>query len=153
MTTRKYIKREGPWVESIPLIYRHKLPISNVEQYWKGLERGVIYATRCTACGSVYYPPQAYCPSCGGQNMEWIELPKEGVVETFTKIYAKPQGYEDFDPYIVAIVSTGEFKIMGWLKARDEKCVKVGDRVSIRTEKIEKHNKYIIVFELIDKIC
>ncbi|WP_258871723.1 Zn-ribbon domain-containing OB-fold protein [Pyrobaculum aerophilum] len=70
MTTRKYIKREGPWVESIPLIYRHKLPISNVEQYWKGLERGVIYATRCTACGSVYYPPQAYCPSCG---------PKHGV--------------------------------------------------------------------------
>ncbi|AFA39374.1 putative nucleic-acid-binding protein containing a Zn-ribbon [Pyrobaculum oguniense TE7] len=153
MMSRKYVKREGPWIPSVPLVYNHKLPIANIEKYWKGLDEGRVFATKCTACGTVYYPPQIDCPSCRSQQMEWVELPKEGVIDTFTKIYARPQGYEDFEPYIVAIVHTGGLRIMGWLKAKDERCVKVGDRVVIRTEKVEKHNKHIIVFELTDKIC
>lgn len=151
---RRVIKKEGPTIDSIPLIYKHKIPISRVTRYFDGLKEGKIYATRCRDCGTVYYPPQVDCPYCGSSNVEWFELPKEGVLETFTKVYSRPQGYEDFEPYIIAIARVGNVKVMGWLiNVKDERCVSVGDDVILSTIYIEKHNKYIVAFQLKNKKC
>ncbi|WP_069806606.1 Zn-ribbon domain-containing OB-fold protein [Vulcanisaeta thermophila] len=154
-TTRKTVKVEGPTIDSIPLVYRHRIPIGKTITYWEGLRNGRVYATRCKGCGSVFYPPQTDCPYCGSNDVEWFELPGEGVIETFTRVYSKPQGYEDFEPYIITIVNVGNgVKVMGWLMGvKDERCVKVGDEVIIETTYIEKHNKYIITFRLKDKKC
>ena len=152
--SKKTVKIEGPAIDSIPIIYRHRIPIGRTVKYWDGLKEGRIYATRCKSCGAVYYPPQADCPYCGSSDVEWIELPREGVLETFTRVYAKPQGYEDFEPYIIAIARVGDVRVMGWLvNVKDERCVKVGDEVILGTTYIEKHNKYIITFQLKNRQC
>ncbi|MGC8606030.1 MAG: Zn-ribbon domain-containing OB-fold protein [Vulcanisaeta sp.] len=153
-TSRKTVKAEGPTIDSVPIVYRHKIPISKTVKYWDGLKEGKIYATRCRSCGAVYYPPQADCPYCGSSDVEWIELPREGILETFTRVYSRPQGYEEFEPYIIAIARVGNVRVMGWLiNVKDERCVKIGDEVILSTTYIEKHNKYIITFQLKNKQC
>ncbi|WP_243669173.1 zinc ribbon domain-containing protein [Vulcanisaeta sp. JCM 16161] len=72
--SRKTVKAEGPTIDSVPIVYRHKIPIGKTVKYWDGLKEGRIYATRCKSCGAVYYPPQADCPYCGSSDVEWIEL-------------------------------------------------------------------------------
>lgn len=154
MSERRYVKRMGPYIDSIPFLLKHQIPTSKTERFWRGLAEGKIYAARCRKCGSVYFPPQADCPLCMADDMEWVELPRSGTLETFTKIYSKPQGYEEFDPYIVAIASLDNgVKLMGWLDAKDEKCIKVGDKVLLDISYIDKHKKYIIIFKLQNKKC
>lgn len=141
MSSRKYTKIEGPYIDSIPLTYRHKIPISKTERFWRGLESGKIFATRCKKCGKTYFPPQADCPDDFSSEMEWVELPQEGIVETYTKVYARPQGFEEFEPYTIAIVNVGNVKIMCWVEGQSE--IHIGEKVSITTKKI--NGRYIII--------
>ncbi len=132
MSEKRTVKRQGPTIDSIPLIYRHKIPISKTHRFWQGLAEGRIRATRCGTCGSIYFPPQDDCPRCMASGLEWVDLPKRGTIEAFTKVYARPQGYEHFDPYIVAIVGVGDARIIGWLMGvEDERNVRVGMDVEV----------------------
>jgi hypothetical protein len=56
-TSRKTVKMEGPTIDSVPIVYRHKIPVGRVVKYFDGLREGRIYTTRCKNCGAVYYPP------------------------------------------------------------------------------------------------
>ena len=147
MSEKRYTKREGFKISSIPLTYKHAIPVSKTEKFWKGLAEGKIYATRCKICGSLYFPPQVDCANCRSADVEWVEVPEEGVPVTFTKVYARPQGYEGFDPYIIAIVEAGDVRVMGWvMNINDETKLKIGSKVKIQPVYIEKHDKYIIGF-------
>ena len=46
-TSRKTVKMEGPTIDSVPIVYRHKIPVGRVIKYFDGLREGRIYATRC----------------------------------------------------------------------------------------------------------
>ncbi|MCX8137308.1 Zn-ribbon domain-containing OB-fold protein [Pyrobaculum aerophilum] len=151
MSVRKYVKIEGPAIDSIPLIYKHKIPIQKTLLFWEGLKEGKIYATRCKKCGQVYFPPQADCPNDMTSDMEWIELPKNGVLEAFTKVYARPQGFDDIEPYMIGIATlTNGVRVMGWVEPPDEKCVKVGDEVELITKNIK--GRYLIILK-VNKQC
>ncbi len=151
MSSHKYTKREGPVVDSVPLVYKHKIPIQKTLKFWEGLKVGKIYATKCKKCNRLYFPPQSDCPEDLSSEMEWIELPDKGVLETFAKVYAKPQGFDDLDPYMIGIASlTSGVRIMGWVDPPDEKCVKVGDPVIITVRQLKE--RYIIFLKL-NKIC
>ncbi len=147
MSGRRYVKIEGPVIDSVPLVYRHKIPIQKTYQFWEGLREGKIYATRCKKCGKIYFPPQADCPDDLSTDMEWIELPRDGILEAFSKVYARPQGFEDLDPYMIGIATLSNgVRIMGWVEPPDEKCVKVGDEVLADIKKVKE--KFIIVLKV-----
>ncbi|WP_343078474.1 Zn-ribbon domain-containing OB-fold protein [Pyrobaculum sp.] len=145
MSTRKYTKIEGPTIDSVPLIYKHKIPIQKTYKFWEGLKEGKIFATRCKKCGRIYFPPQADCSDDFSSDMEWVELPKFGVLEAFTKVYARPQGFDDVDPYVIGIATLENgVRVMGWVDPPDEKCVKVGNRVELTIRVIkDRHIIYL----------
>lgn len=140
-------KPEFPTMKSRPLTYIHDIPVLRVKRYWDGLAEGKIYATKCKSCGKLYYPPQGDCPECLKSDMEWVELTKEGVLETFVAAFLKPQGFEHFEtPYIIAIARVPEgVRVMGLLKDIDYKDAKVGMRVEISTH-IGEDGFPVIVF-------
>ncbi|WP_290596324.1 MULTISPECIES: Zn-ribbon domain-containing OB-fold protein [unclassified Archaeoglobus] len=129
------------FIESRELLIKHKIPVSRISKYWKGLEGGIVYKTACKKCGETYYPPRAEC-LCGGE-VEWVEVDGEGIIEAFTTVHAIPKGFEWNKPYTIAIASFGDVKIMGW--AED---VEVGDRVRIKTGKDET-GVWKVYFEVI----
>ena len=122
------------FIEGRELVYKHKIPVTKVEQYWKGLEEGKIYGTVCKNCGAKYSPPQADCSECYSSDMEWVEIGGEGVVETMMEQYTFPAGFEFLDkPYVVAVARFGDFKVVGWAREK----VWVGDKVVAETDKDE----------------
>lgn len=131
-------KAELPSITSRALTYLHDIPILRTKKFWEGLRDGKVYATRCRKCGKLYFPPQVDCSNCLTSDVEWVQLNDKGVIETFTEIFLKPQGFTHYEsPYIIAIARTSEgVKIMGWLEGIEAKDAKVGMdvRVTIRMQ-------------------
>ncbi|MDI6830277.1 MAG: OB-fold domain-containing protein [Actinomycetota bacterium] len=55
------------------------------EEFFSRLEKGEFKTTRCRACGVTHYPPRVVCSSCLGEEMEWVDLPREGTLVAFTQ--------------------------------------------------------------------
>ena len=54
------------------------------EEFFSRLEEGRFQSTRCGACGKTHYPPRVVCPECLSGDLEWVDLPREGVLAAFT---------------------------------------------------------------------
>lgn len=130
--------REIPFVTSRRLTYAHKIPILKTQLFWEKLKEGEIYATKCKKCGRVYYPPQADCPECLTSEIEWLKLSDEATLETYTQVQARPQGFEQHEPYIIAIATTADgVKIAGRLENVKLEDVKVGMKLKTGTRILE----------------
>jgi hypothetical protein len=121
-------------IEGRELVFKHNIPVTRVEKYWKGLEEGKIYGTVCKSCGAKYSPPQADCSLCYSDDMEWVEIGGEGEVECMTEQHSFPAGFEFLkESYIIAVARFGDFKVVGWAKDK----ISVGDKVVAETGKDE----------------
>jgi uncharacterized OB-fold protein len=70
-----------------------------------------LLGTRCTACGTYYFPKQkTFCrnPDCAGEQFEEVQLSRTGTLWSFTNAsYAPPAPYivsEPFVPFAIAAV-------------------------------------------------
>lgn len=123
-------------MEGRELTFRHNLPKTKIERYWKELENNTILATRCSRCGEKYYPPQADCSVCYSDDMEWVEIRGEGTLESFTQQHVIPQGFTFVSkPYTIAIARFGEYRVMGWYEG--DELPKIGEKVEAYTAKDE----------------
>lgn len=118
-------------MQAIPLELRYVIPEKGYEKFWEGLKRGEIWATKCNRCGSIYYPPQRDCPTCFTSGLEWYRVSNRGEIMTYTKVKAKPQGYEKVEDYTIGIVRTDDgVSLMCWIKGEP----KVGVKVNLTTD-------------------
>ena len=53
-----------------------------------------VYGAKCTACGAVSYPRHLVCPKCRGEAFQPAEIGGEGVVLTYTDVYALAIDYD-----------------------------------------------------------
>jgi len=108
------------------------IPISKTLKFWEGLKEGKIYATKCTKCGQLYFPPVADCSSCLSSEMEWVELSNEAEVETFTHVVIRPPSFQQNKPYTVAIGKLKEgVRVLAWLTGFKMSEIKVGMKVKL----------------------
>jgi uncharacterized OB-fold protein len=77
-------------------------------------EQPRLIGSRCTACGSYFFPKQLFfCPNprCGSRELDEVELSREGTIWSYTNnCFAPPPPYvapEPFEPYAVAAVELG----------------------------------------------
>ena len=111
---------------------KYNLPISKTSKFWKGLEEGKVYATKCKKCGKLHFPPVADCGDCSASRVEWIELDGEAEIVTFTQVFVKPASFSDGPEYIVAIAKLKEgVKALAWLTGIKREDVKVGMKVKL----------------------
>ena len=111
---------------------RYNLPISRTSKFWKGLEEGKVYATKCQKCGLLHFPPVADCGSCGSSELNWTVLCGNGELVTFTQVFVKPASFSGESNYIVAIAQLDEgVKALAWLTGIERENVKVGMKVKL----------------------
>lgn len=74
-------------------------------------DRPALLGTRCAACGSYFFPREAYfCknPDCLGREFDDVELSRTGTIWSFTNnCFQPPPPYmspEPFEPYAIAAV-------------------------------------------------
>lgn len=75
-----------------------------IEQFYKNILQGKLLGGKCKKCGKVHLPPRVLCDSCFSKEFEWIELPREGKLLTYTIIHVAPSQLQEMAPYAVGIV-------------------------------------------------
>lgn len=121
-----------PTIKSREITIAPEVPISKTMKFWEGLRQGKIFATRCTACGKVYFPPNTDCAECLLTDLEWIELTGEAEVETFTHVVVRPTTFQQYKPYTVAIGKfTSGVKVLAWLTGFKLSEIKVGLKIKL----------------------
>jgi hypothetical protein len=59
------------------------------------------------------------------------------VLETYTHVLQRPAGFDQYEPYIIAIAGTREgVRVMGWLEGIKPEEVKVGMKLEMSTRKL-----------------
>ena len=101
---------------------------AKTEEFLTYLEQGKVMTTRCKECGSSYFPPKMDCPSCIDSEVEWIEIPNEGKLVTYTVVHYGPSGFEDEAPYTLVVGEFGDgLRVFGRMsKGVEESEVKAG---------------------------
>ena len=66
------------------IMYRHSY--GRVSSFFEGLLEKKFMGTKCPTCGDVFFPPRVHCwrPSCRLKETQWLELPKTGILHSFT---------------------------------------------------------------------
>jgi uncharacterized OB-fold protein len=72
------------WDQELPLNYVYTLGVSG-DKFAKGLKDGILYASKCTNCGSKFLPPKSYCTKCYEKIESYIGLHEHGVVSGLTE--------------------------------------------------------------------
>jgi|SRR5271170_5330049 len=86
----------------------------SIARFWRETPRRYnLGGSRCSNCGTVYFPPRSVCPSCAKHRqslgrLEPFQLSGEGEVVTFTIVHDAAEGFEMQVPYALAIVRTRE---------------------------------------------
>ena len=73
-------------------------------EFLRGLAAGRLLGQRCPACGKVYIPPRAACPTDGVPTAEEVELPDTGTVTTFCVVNVPFTGQRVPVPYVAAAI-------------------------------------------------
>lgn len=84
------------------LEYRHTVGSAG-SRFLDGLTKGVVIAARCNRCGRVDVPPQSFCDFCFSDDVTFVEVGPEGLVEAATVV---TEGFEGSPPvpYILGLV-------------------------------------------------
>ena len=66
------------------IMYHHSY--GRVSKFFQALLEKRFMGTKCPTCGDVFFPPRVHCwrPSCRLKETQWIELPKTGILHSFT---------------------------------------------------------------------
>lgn len=92
-----------------PIVLKHHYEIDYIHSYaqdspfFAGLANGRLLGTRCTRCHYTYATPRLHCMECGA-GCDWIELPLEGRIHTFTVCYYGSEEFLKETPFILVLV-------------------------------------------------
>ncbi len=138
---------ELQWVDLRELRLRYLISVENIKPFFEALKEGKFVTTKCKKCGRLFFPPQKDCPSCRISDMDWVEISREGVLETLTVLFVKPPSFNHYDPYTVAIAKLDDGpRVTAWLKG-DPRQVRPGMKVRLEISRRDKEN--YLMYELV----
>ena len=107
-------------------------PFTKVDKFADYLQKGKLMGTQCKKCGEKYFPPRADCIKCLSDDIKWIEYSGRGTLQSYTKIYAAPKGFEDIAPYILGVVDLEEGgRLISWIKDILDDDIRIGMGVKV----------------------
>jgi len=115
---------------------RYRMPITQINNFFQGLEEGKVRGTRCKECGRMYFPPQTECSACMSNNTEWFDFEGGASLETFTTVEVAPTSFASEGSYVVAVGLLNEgLRILSWLNIQDRANIKIGMKMILKAVK------------------
>jgi len=73
-------------------------------RFYEGLKEQKILGNQCPACARTMVPPRTFCPSCNVDMGEWVELPQEGEIVSWTWASKPFLGMPVDPPFVGALI-------------------------------------------------
>ncbi|MFQ5881551.1 MAG: Zn-ribbon domain-containing OB-fold protein [Candidatus Methylomirabilales bacterium] len=92
-----------------PIIIKHHYEIDYIHSYaqdspfFAALAQKKLLGTRCQRCNYTYATSRLHCMECG-EECDWVELPLEGGIHTFTVCYYGGEEFLKETPFILALI-------------------------------------------------
>ncbi len=92
-----------------PIIIKDHYEVDYIHSYaqdspfFRGLAEGRLLGSRCPSCDYTYGTPRAHCMRCGDKT-EWVDLPLEGRVHTYTTCYFGGEEFLEETPFHLILV-------------------------------------------------
>ncbi|MCI4368855.1 MAG: OB-fold domain-containing protein [Thermoplasmata archaeon] len=78
---------------------------TRLSPFFDALRLGRLTTTRCRRDLELLWPPRVACPTCHGEELEWVDLPSRGHLYAFSAVLAgAPLGMESELPFVVGLV-------------------------------------------------
>jgi uncharacterized protein len=120
----------------------------SIARFWRETPRRYnLGGSKCTTCGTVYFPPRAVCPVCTShrqsiEKMVPFPLSGEGTVLSYTVVHDAAEGFEMQVPYVVALVKTDEGPVLtGQVVDVDPASVAIGLKVRATFRKLREEGR------------
>lgn len=115
----------------------------DITRNWRLREqRYRLEGTECTECGELHFPPRMVCPQCKSRDLEPHRFAGRGTVYSHTTVYQAPDGFEDYVPYVVALVDLEEGpRITAQLTDIDPNEVTIGMPVEMVVRKLSEQDE------------
>ncbi|HSJ54604.1 MAG TPA: Zn-ribbon domain-containing OB-fold protein [Anaerolineae bacterium] len=75
------------WEGDIPIRSRYTAGVAGERFFREIKDNGRFMGTHCEVCDLLYVPAVMYCEPCFSELSEWIEVPSQGTVFTYTVLY------------------------------------------------------------------
>jgi uncharacterized OB-fold protein len=100
-------------------------------QHWRVKDRYYrLVGNRCMKCGREYFPPVYKCRTCGSDQLEDKEMPKEGKIVTYTQLHEPFPGFGAQAPFYLAVVElTNGAKVLTQIVDTPDEGVRSGAKV------------------------
>lgn len=101
--------------------------------YWDGLNKGVLRAQRCNACGTWQWGPEWICHSCRSFDVGWKEVQPKGRIYSWARSWHPVHpALRQRGPYIFALIElpqAGNVHMVGNLLGDARQIVEIGAAV------------------------
>ncbi|MBI4213479.1 MAG: Zn-ribbon domain-containing OB-fold protein [Chloroflexi bacterium] len=110
-------------------------PLPDIEDptsapYWAGAKAHKLVMQRCPNCSYVRFPPKKVCPECLTFSDNWVELPPNGVLQSYvTYDHAFDPRFQDDLPYTVGYIKLDDGPRTYGTLLGDRKDFAIGARV------------------------
>ena len=120
----------------------------SIARFWRETPRRYnLVGSKCTMCGTIYFPPRPVCPTCTHHResigkMVPFQLSGDGEVFSYTVVHDPAEGFEMQVPYVVALVRTVEGPILtGQIVDIDPAEARIGLKVRATFRKLREEGK------------
>ncbi len=120
-----------------------------VPRHWRTQKaRYALEGIQCESCQTVAFPPRDLCPECRSLSVQPRQLSGRGEVYSYSTVFAGPNGFAEFAPYVVALVKLDEGPLVAaQLTDLNEGEVSIGMPVEMVTRRLrEDGRKGILVY-------
>jgi len=104
------------------------------ERFFAELRGRRLATTRCRGCGSLRFPPRAWCPGCLSEDLEWVTLSGRGRLAAFT---TQETAFRFAAPDVIGLVDLDEgVRVLSAIDGRYED-LSIGEAVSVEFIEVE----------------
>jgi len=136
-----------------PIVIKQHYEIDYLHSYgqdspfFAGLANKRLLGTKCTGCAYTYATPRRHCMECGGE-CDWIELPQEGRVHTWTTCHFGSEAFLDQTPFNLVLVEFdgADTLFLSRLVGVSEDEISIGMRIKARFVRNSKFSPTDVYF-------
>lgn len=111
---------------------------TQIHEFYDNLRAGEFTTTHCEDCGATHFPPRIICPECMSDTLEYVNLPHEGEVYSFTEVRGTAAiGLNDDVPFVAGTVDLGDVRISARIDDAGYDDLSIGDPVQLKIVEID----------------